>query len=74
MCLLGICNLAGESISKVDDNEKDRRASFVDSLLDASNIGSASKTLVGKIEQLNIEDDKKPRALDLNSHSFGESK
>ncbi|KAE8650533.1 DExH-box ATP-dependent RNA helicase DExH7, chloroplastic isoform X2 [Cucumis sativus] len=63
---------AGESISKVDDDEKDRRASFVDSLLDASNIGSASKTLVGKVERLNIEDDKKPRALELNSHSFGE--
>ena len=72
--MLGICNLAGESISKVDDDEKDRRASFVDSLLDASNIGSASKTLVGKVERLNIEDDKKPRALELNSHSFGESK
>ncbi|XP_038878021.1 DExH-box ATP-dependent RNA helicase DExH7, chloroplastic isoform X2 [Benincasa hispida] len=63
---------AGESISKVDDEEKDRRASFVDSLLDASNFGSASKTLVGKVEQLNIEDDKKQPVLDLNSHSFME--
>lgn len=72
--MLGICNLAGESISKVDDNEKDRRASFVDSLLDASSFGSASKTLIRKAERLNIEDDKKPPVLDLNSHSFVESK
>ncbi|XP_022922708.1 DExH-box ATP-dependent RNA helicase DExH7, chloroplastic [Cucurbita moschata] len=63
---------AGESTSKVDDNEKDRRASFVDSLLDASSSDSASKTFVGKIEQLHIEDDKKPTVSDLDSHSFVE--
>lgn len=72
--MLRICNLAGESTSKVDDNEKDRRASFVDSLLDASSSDSASKTFVGKIEQLHIEDDKKPTVSDLDSHSFVESK
>ncbi|XP_022136497.1 DExH-box ATP-dependent RNA helicase DExH7, chloroplastic isoform X2 [Momordica charantia] len=62
---------AGESTRKVDDNEEDRRASFVDSLLDASSVGSsASKTFVGKIEQPHIEDDKKPTVLDLDSDSF----
>lgn len=73
--MLRICNLSGESTSKVDDNEEDRRASFVDSLLDASSVGSsASKTFVGKIEQPHIEDDKKPTVLDLDSDSFRKSK
>lgn len=72
--MLRIYNLAGESTSRVDDDEKDRRASFVDSLLDASSFGSDSKTSVGKIEQLHIEDDKKPIVLDLDSRSLVESK
>lgn len=64
----------GESTIKVDDNEEHRRASFVDSLLDASNFGFASKTFTGKIEQPHIEEDEKPTVLDLDSDSFTESK